>query len=117
MSTMYSRSVVMLEQSREALKRVSEDEAFLDAACFEAQQAIEFLIKAILLENGVPYNKSHDIRYLYELLKETGFTFEKDSVFGYLSQEETFTGEGTVFEENSIKNTNTHQEQAHYIII
>ena len=46
MSTMYSRSVVMLEQSREALKRVSEDEAFLDAACFEAQQAIEFLISA-----------------------------------------------------------------------
>ena len=31
---------------------------------------------------------------------DTGIvTFEKDSVFGYLSQEETFTGDGTVYEE------------------
>ena len=85
MSTMYSRSVVMLEQAREALNRVSEDEAFLDAACFETQQAIEFLIKAILLENGVPYNKSHDIRYLFDLLKETGFTFEKSEALDLLA--------------------------------
>ena len=32
MSTMYSRSVVMLEQAKTALAKVSEDDAYLDAA-------------------------------------------------------------------------------------
>ena len=67
----------MLEQAKNALGKVSQDEAFLDIACFETQQALEFLIKAILLENGVYYDKSHDIRYLLSLLEETGFTFDK----------------------------------------
>lgn len=48
MSTMSSRAVAMFEQSKNALGRVGEDDAYLDVACFEAQQAIEFLIKAIL---------------------------------------------------------------------
>ena len=43
MSTMYSRSAVMLEQSKAALTHMAEDDAYLDAACFEAQQALEFL--------------------------------------------------------------------------
>lgn len=77
MSTMYSRSVVMLEQAKNALEHSSLDEAYLDIACFETQQAIEFLIKAILLDNGKAYDKSHDIRYLLSLLEETEFYFEK----------------------------------------
>ena len=77
MSTMYSRSVAMLRQAKNAILSVSEDDAFLDVACFETQQAVEFLIKAILLENGIPYDKSHDIRYLLVLLEEIPFTFEK----------------------------------------
>ena len=77
MSTMYSRSVVMLEQAKNALEHSNLDEAYLDIACFETQQAIEFLIKAILLENGKTYDKSHDIRYLLSLLEETKFYFEK----------------------------------------
>ena len=47
MSTMYSRSAAMLEQSKNALKMVQEDDAYLDVACFETQQALEFLMKAI----------------------------------------------------------------------
>ena len=43
MSTMYSRSVAMLRQSKNAILSVSEDDAFLDVACFETQQAVEFL--------------------------------------------------------------------------
>lgn len=77
MSTMYSRSLVMLEQSKTALSRVGEDDAFLDVACFEAQQAIEFLLKAVLLDNGIPYDKSHDIRYLLSVLDATDFSFDK----------------------------------------
>jgi HEPN domain-containing protein len=67
----------MLQQSKNALEKATEDDAFLDVACFETQQAIEFLIKAILLENGVSYSKSHDIRYLLSLLEQVNFSFEK----------------------------------------
>ena len=77
MSTMYSRSVAMFEQSKKALSSINIDDAYIDIACFETQQAIEFLIKAILLENGVEYSKTHDIRYLLSLLEQTGFEFEK----------------------------------------
>jgi HEPN domain-containing protein len=85
----------MLQQSKNALARVAEDEAFLDVACFEAQQAIEFLIKAILLENGIAYSKSHDIRYLLSLLEKVDFTFEKKDSLDLLS--DTITD----WEENS----------------
>lgn len=34
-------------------------------------------MKAILIDNGIPYNKSHDIRYLLDLLDNTSFGFEK----------------------------------------
>ena len=85
MSTMYSRSVAMLRQAKNAILSVSEDDAFLDVACFETQQAVEFLIKAILLENGIPYDKSHDIRYLLVLLEEIPFTFEKQEALELLA--------------------------------
>ncbi len=95
MSTMYSRSVVMIEQAKNALQHSNEDEAYLDIACFETQQAMEFLIKAILLENGKPYDKSHDIRYLLSLLQETDFYFEKMEALDLLA--DTITD----WEENS----------------
>ncbi len=68
---MYNRSLVMFEQSKNALGKIANDDAYLDVACFEAQQAIEFLMKAILMEYGIPYNRTHDIRYLLNLLIET----------------------------------------------
>lgn len=95
MSTMYSRSVAMLEQSKNALKMVPEDDAYLDVACFETQQALEFLMKAILLENGVAYDKSHDIRYLLSLLREIGFTFDKQDALEILSDTVTDWEEGS----------------------
>ena len=95
MSTMYSRSIAMFEQSKKALACISMDEAYMDVACFETQQAIEFLIKAILQENGVEYSKSHDIRYLLELLESIDFTFEKMDVLDMLA--DTITD----WEENS----------------
>ena len=95
MSTMYSRSVAMLEQSKNALKMVPEDDAYLDVACSETQQALEILMKAILLENGVAYDKSHDIRYLLSLLGEIDFTFEKQDALEMLSDTVTDWEEGS----------------------
>lgn len=95
MSTMYSRSVAMLQQSKNALTKVSEDDAYLDVACFEAQQAIEFLMKAILLENGIPYDKSHDIRYLLSLIESVNFKFDKQESLDLLSDTITDWEEGS----------------------
>ena len=85
MSTMYNRSLVMFEQSKNALGKIADDDAYLDVACFEAQQAIEFLMKAILMEYGIPYNRTHDIRYLLNLLIETGFEFDKQDSLDLLA--------------------------------
>lgn len=95
MSTMYSRSVAMLQQSKNALTKVSEDDAYLDVACFETQQAIEFLMKAILLENGIPYDKSHDIRYLLSLIESVNFKFDKQESLDLLSDTITDWEEGS----------------------
>ena len=85
MSTMYSRSGVMLDQAKTTFSKVADDDAYLDAACFETQQAIEFLLKAVLMDNGVPYDKSHDIRYLLSLVDQTGFTFDKHDTLDLLA--------------------------------
>ena len=78
MSTMYSRAHVMLEQAKHALKGVVEDDAYLDIACFDTQQAVEFLLKSILLEFNVVYVKTHKIRYLLKLVdSNTSFLFDK----------------------------------------
>lgn len=97
MSTMYSRSVAMLEQSKKALSCISIDEAYMDIACFETQQAIEFLLKAILLENGVAYDKSHNIRYLLSLVQDTGFTFDKINDLDNLADTITDWEQGSIY--------------------
>ena len=78
MVTIYARSRVALEQSKDALGKVGQDDAYLDMSCFLAQQAIEFLMKAILLEFGVAYDKTHDIFELLELLRSVKFHFDQE---------------------------------------
>lgn len=58
MSTMYNRSLVMFEQSKNALGKIADDNAYLDVACFEAQQAIEFLMKAPFLLSQMIFKPS-----------------------------------------------------------
>ena len=52
-------------------------------------------MKAILLENGIAYDKSHDIRYLLSLLKEVDFTFDKQDALEMLSDTVTDWEEGS----------------------
>ena len=85
MSTMYSRSYILLNQAKEAVGKISEDDAYLDIACFETQQAVEFLLKTILQEYGVAYEKTHNIRYLLDLVKSSGFVFDKEDDFDILA--------------------------------
>lgn len=78
MVTMYSRSCAALDQAKDALSKVSRDDAYLDLACFLTQQSVEFLMKAILLEYGMAYDKTHDILTLLELLRDIDFEFEQE---------------------------------------
>lgn len=79
MSTLYDRSKVSIWKASLSLQHVADDDAFLDSACFDTQQAIEFILKFILSEHGVSYKKTHDIRYLAELLDTTTFKFDKSA--------------------------------------
>ena len=85
----------MLQQSKNALTKTADDDAYLDVACFEAQQSLEFLMKAILLENGIPYDKSHDIRYLLSLMEGIGFEFERQDSLELLADTITDWEEGS----------------------
>lgn len=79
MSTLYDRSKVSIWKASLSLQHVADDDAFLDSACFDTQQAIEFIIKFILSEHGVSYKKTHDIIYLAGLLDTTTFKFDKSA--------------------------------------
>ena len=67
------RSKVSLKKAQDALKEYEKcgGDEWLDSACFDTQQAIEFLLKGILLSFGIEYERKHDIYYLVELVRKT----------------------------------------------
>ncbi len=83
---MYKRSKVMLKNAEANLNDAKQgqalDDAFFDIACYDAQQAVEFILKSILLLSEVDFptkgNEGHNILALYDLVNEkTTFEFEK----------------------------------------
>lgn len=46
----------------------AEEDPNYDAVCFHAQQCIEKLLKALLIQRGVMPGKTHDLAYLHQLL-------------------------------------------------
>lgn len=44
------------------------DEVLLEGLCFHAQQAVEKVLKAVLIAKGIPPPKTHNIRTLLDLL-------------------------------------------------
>jgi HEPN domain-containing protein len=46
----------------------AENTLSMDTVCFHAQQCVEKYLKAMLVLGGVPVPKSHNIRYLIDLL-------------------------------------------------
>lgn len=45
---------------------------YLEDLCFDAQQAAEKAIKALLVKKGVAFPYVHDIAHLLDLLEQTG---------------------------------------------
>ncbi len=97
MCLMLNRSKVSLKKAKDALEtfEICNGEEWLDSACFDTQQAVEFLLKGILLGYGVPFEPTHDINYLVSLLDETGFTFSKHDDLVMLSATLTSWEEGS----------------------
>ncbi len=71
---LYNKSKVWKQNSLSNLENAkinnSLEDAFFDIACFDAQQALEFILKAVLKQSSIEYRTSgkegHDILYLSE---------------------------------------------------
>ena len=96
---MIKRSEISLEKSKYALDAFQKNNktAYLDSACFDAQQAIEFLLKGILMEygaffeeGGIPKHLKHNIGYILDKVTECGFTFPSKDALSDIS--DTITG-------------------------
>lgn len=63
-----------LNRSRSNLSRAKSRilEVYLEDLCFDAQQAAEKAIKALLVKKGVAFPYVHDIAHLLDLLEQTG---------------------------------------------
>ena len=109
MCMMINRSRVSLKKAKDALEtyEICGGEEWLDSACFDTQQAMEFLIKGILLEYGISFGKSHDILYLLSLLDETDFHFEKHDDLMLLSTTLTSWEEGSRYGQGIRTTVNT----------
>jgi HEPN domain-containing protein len=59
-------------------KQPKPKEAFWDDLCFDAQQAAEKSIKAVLVHRQIDFPKTHNIRALLELLDPTGSEISKE---------------------------------------
>lgn len=91
-TTMYNKSKVQYENTLHNLDMAHNspeiEDSYFDTACYNAQQTIEFILKAVLLENQITFNKKtgHDILYLLNLVTEnTDFTFDKQDDLKKLS--------------------------------
>jgi len=59
-------------------KQPKPKEAFWDDLCFDAQQAAEKSIKAVLVHRQIDFPKTHNLRALLELLDPTGSDIAKE---------------------------------------
>ena len=91
------------EQARLLLKKALQDEALLNETLsspgisdeifgFHCQQAAEKLLKAVLSAHGVEYARTHNLRFLMDLLADAGHPLPVD-----FADLDTLTPYGTLF--------------------
>lgn len=71
MSKLLRRSKQRLISASNDWKYVSTDDSFVDGACFQLQQSMEFALKYLAEIMGIPYERTHDIRKLVECIKDS----------------------------------------------
>ena len=91
------------EQAQLLLRKAEADLALVDEVLgspriaddtigFHCQQAAEKLLKALLSELGVPYPRTHNLRFLMDLLADNGHSLPPD-----LTDLDVLTPYGTLF--------------------
>lgn len=65
MSTLYDRSKVSIWKASLSLQHATGDDAFLDSACFDTQQAIEFILN-LFYQSMVSVIKRHMILDIWQ---------------------------------------------------
>src|SRR5712692_2354126 len=63
-----------LERARSSLQhaRAKDPQVFFEELCFDAQQAAEKALKAVMLHKGIPFPYVHDLDRLLHLLERSG---------------------------------------------
>ena len=80
-------------QSNLAQARNRTPDAYLEDLCFDAQQAAEKAIKAVMIQQNIEFPYIHDIYALLAVLRDTGETIPKDvDAAGMLSKYTVTTG-------------------------
>ena len=72
MSRMLARSKVKLENAKNSYSKIKIDDAYRDDCCYNLQQSIEMVLKAIVELNGEQYAENHDIRSNINILNKKG---------------------------------------------
>ena len=80
-------------QSNLARARNRTPDVYLEDLCFDAQQAAENAIKAVMIQQNIEFPYIHDIYALLAVLRDTGETIPKDvDAAGMLSKYAVTTG-------------------------
>lgn len=80
MSKLLSRAEVALENAEHNYGRIGIDDCYLDACCYNLQQAIEFSLKFLVEMTGQQYAENHDIRANINILNRVDYniSYEKE---------------------------------------
>lgn len=73
MSKLLSRAMVALENAEHNYDRILIDDCYLDACCYNLQQAIEFSLKFLVEMTGQQYAENHDIRANINILNREDY--------------------------------------------
>lgn len=73
MSKLLSRAEVALENAEHNYRMIHIDDAFLDACCYDLQQAIELSLKFLVEMTGQQYAQNHDIRANMNMLNRVDY--------------------------------------------
>ena len=66
------------EDFRSAQVLLADESPLVAPALFHLQQCVEKLLKVLLIQNGVDFERRHDLSYLHRLCQESDFVEDED---------------------------------------
>lgn len=80
MSKLLSRAKVALDNAKYNYGKISYDDCYMDACCYNLQQSIELSLKFLVEMTGQQYAENHDVRANLNLLNRVDYhvNYEKE---------------------------------------